>query len=145
MIADTDDHREEIFASLANLPAVFCHRDFWTENIFLSEGKIRLIDWDCAGIGYAGEDIASLAFDEIGTEDLPGYFRRLTASYAGALSGYMPLPRRFGRYIREMILVLFGYRTVQSYMFAGSQEEKDDMALRLQKIYEMRDMTDILY
>ncbi len=143
MIADTDGHREEIFASFRILPAVFCHRDFWTENIFLSDGKIRLIDWDCAGIGYAGEDIASLAFDEIGTEDLLIYFRRLTAAYTGTLSEYMPLPPRFGRFISKMILILFGYRTVRSYMFAGSPEEKEETVRRLQMICEMQDMTDI--
>jgi len=46
------------------LPIVLCHRDFWIENIFLSQGKLRLIDWDCVGWGFAGEDIASLIADD---------------------------------------------------------------------------------
>lgn len=49
MLFDIDDNKEVLFNSFKRLPVVLCHRDFWVENIFLSEGKIRLIDWDCAG------------------------------------------------------------------------------------------------
>lgn len=44
MLIDIDDRKEEIFNNVKNLPVVLCHRDFWLENIFLSDKKPILID-----------------------------------------------------------------------------------------------------
>ena len=140
MLFDIDDNREALFNSLKRLPVVLCHRDFWVENIFLSEGKIRLIDWDCAGFGYLGEDIASLIYDETETKNLHEYFCRLIPAYVKGISEYLEIPRDFNKYIQEMILIIFGYRLVQSHMFTESPEAKEEQVKRLQIIYEMRDM-----
>ena len=140
MLFDIDDNREALFNSLKRLPVVLCHRDFWVENIFLSEGKIRLIDWDCAGFGYLGEDIASLIYDETETKNLHEYFCRLIPAYVKGISEYLEIPRDFNKYIQEMILIIFGYRLVQSHMFTESPKAKEEQVKRLQIIYEMRDM-----
>lgn len=140
MLFDIDNNKETIFNSFKRLPVVLCHRDFWVENIFLSDGKIRLIDWDCAGFGYLGEDIASLIYDETETEDLHEYFHRLIPAYIKGISEYLEIPQDFNKYIQEMILIVFGYRVVQNYMFTESPEVKEEQIKRLQKIYEMRDM-----
>lgn len=140
MITDIDGNREAVFNSLKCLPKVLCHRDFWTENIIVSDGEIRLIDWDCAGLGYLGEDIASLIYDETKTENLHEYFRRLTAAYTGAISEYIEIPRDLNQSIQKFILIVFGYRIVQNYMFTESAEIKEEQIKRLQKIYEMKDM-----
>ena len=140
MLFDIDDNREALFNSIKCLPVVLCHRDFWVENIFLSDRKIRLIDWDCAGFGYLGEDIASLIYDDTRTENLHEYFRRLIPAYIKGISEYLEIPQDFKRYIQEMILIVSGYRIVQNHMFAESPEVKEEQVIRLQKIYEMRDM-----
>ena len=41
-------------------------------------------------------------------------------------------------YIREMILIKFGYRILQKHMFAQSSDEKEKQAAALQKIFEMK-------
>ncbi len=63
------------------MPVVLCHRDLWIENIFLSDGRIRLIDCDCTGWSFIGEDIASLIADYTDVEDLDEYFRKLVPAY----------------------------------------------------------------
>jgi Phosphotransferase enzyme family. len=49
MIIEIDDQSQEIFEHIEKLPIVLCHRDFWVANIFYSNGKILLIDWDTTG------------------------------------------------------------------------------------------------
>ncbi len=140
MLMDIDDNREAVFDSLTQLPVVLCHRDFWIENIFLSDGKIRLIDWDGAGLGYLGEDIASLIYDDTKTEHLNEYYLRLITAYINEISEYIEIPRDFNRYIQKIILIIFGYRIIQDYMFTESPEVKEDQINRLQKIYEMKNI-----
>lgn len=57
--------RDQLLDIFYNLPRTFCHRDFSAGNVFLTktaEGMDQtvVIDWDCAGIGIVGEDIADL-------------------------------------------------------------------------------------
>lgn len=138
MLFDLDENREAVFNSIKSMPVVLCHRDFWVENIFLSEGKVRLIDWDCVGLGYLGEDIASLIYDETTTENLKQYFYRLTSSYKKGIGEYMKIPGEFHQRILDMILILFGYRIVQKHMFTDGRDEKDEQISRLQKLYEIK-------
>jgi len=81
MLIDTQQQAKTIFTNMKRLPVVLCHRDFWIENIFLSDRKIILIDWDCAGWGFMGEDIASLIVDDTDIEYLDEYYRRLIPAY----------------------------------------------------------------
>lgn len=57
-----NNNADEMFRGIEKLPIVLCHRDFWVANIIYSDSdsEIVLIDWDTAGWGYMGEDIASL-------------------------------------------------------------------------------------
>jgi hypothetical protein len=140
MLIDVDDNREALFQALKQLPLVLCHRDFWIENIFFADGKIILIDWDCAGFGPMGEDIASLIVDDTETENLNEYFSRLIPAYCNGISQYIDIPPLMKKLIWEMMLIKFGYRMVQEYLFTSSDEVKKGSVDRLQKIYEMRDM-----
>jgi hypothetical protein len=81
MLIDIDDYKDEIFDKLKTLPVVLCHRDFWNENIFFSDGRIRLIDWDTTGWGFLGEDIASLIVDGMDVERFEENYRRLVPAY----------------------------------------------------------------
>jgi len=138
MLIDIDDHRDEIFDKLRTLPVVLCHRDFWNENIFFSDGLIRLIDWDTTGWGFLGEDVASLIVDGMDVERFEENYNRLVPAYLKGLSEYMDVPAAKEMRILEMILIKFGYRMMQEYMFSESNDEKSWGVNALQKIYGMR-------
>ena len=111
MLIELDENADDIWKQIESLPIVFCHRDFWITNIFYSNGKIRLIDWDTTGWGYLGEDIASLITNE------------------SAITN---------PYILEMMLLKFGYRLVEAYKFGDTEEERQLQLDTLQKIYEIQ-------
>lgn len=137
MLIDIDERREEIFNNIKRLPIVLCHRDFWIENIFVHGGKIRLIDWDTSGWGYVGEDIASLIIDGTDAERIDEYYRKLIPAYCKGLSKHMDISQVEDFHIRAMILIKFGYRILQEYMFSQSPDVKEEQVSLLQKIYEM--------
>ena len=138
MLLDMDDRRDEIFNQIKLLPVVLCHRDYWIENIFHSGGKIRLIDWDTAGWGYMGEDIASLIVDDTEPSFIDEYCRRLVPAYLKGISEYMDLSHIENFHIRDMIIIKFGYRYFQRHMFSQSPDVKNHQIAILQKIYEMK-------
>lgn len=138
MLIDIDDCKDELFGKLKTLPILLCHRDFWNENIFFSDGLIRLIDWDTTGWGILGEDIASLIVDGMGVERFEDNDRRLVPAYLKGLSEYLDVPTAEELCTLEMILIQFGYRMMQEYMFSESTDEKNRGVNALQKIYEMR-------
>jgi thiamine kinase-like enzyme len=140
MIMDIDERKEAIFNELKNLPVVLCHRDFWIENIFVSNSKIQLIDWDCTGWGYIGEDIASLIADDTEARYLEEYYRRIIPAYNKGLSEFTDFSMSENNYIREMIIIKFGYRILQKYLFSQSSDVKNEQTNVLQKIYEMRNI-----
>ncbi|MNC44383.1 hypothetical protein D3C75_932870 [compost metagenome] len=114
-------------------------------NIFYSDGKTILIDWDTAGWGYLGEDLASLIADEADIEHMVEYYRRCIPAYYKGFSDYADISHITDNCVYEMILLMFGYRLIEWHMNAGSgnklQETDDESKLHihtLQKIYEMR-------
>lgn len=140
LLIGIDDDRSAIFGKLRQLPVVFCHRDFWLENIFYTNEGIVLIDWDGAGFGCLGEDIASLIADDTETVCLHDYYRRLIPAYRRGLSPYINLPPVEDSCVWELILLKFGYRILQSYLFSEAPDVKQQAADRLQKLYEMRSL-----
>ena len=139
MLIDLDEHAEEIWNEIEQLPVVLCHRDFWVANIFCSDQKIRVIDWDTAGWGYAGEDIASLLADEADVTHMAENYRRCVKAYYRGFAEYTDVSHIRNSHIREFILFLFGYRLVEGIKFAETQEEKKLQLYTLQKIYEIED------
>ncbi len=99
-----------------------------------------MIDWDEAGFGYLGEDIARLIADDTETDCLHEYYRRLIPAYYRGISQYLDLFSSENNYIWEMIVLKFGYRVMQEYMFSDLPEVKQESVDRLQKIYEIRDI-----
>ena len=145
MLISIDENADEVFRRIEKLPIVLCHRDFWVANIFCSEGKILLIDWDTTGWGYLGEDIASLIADEADVEHMAEHCRRCIPAYYRGFSEHVNLSHVTDHCIYDLILVLFGYRLVEWYLNADAGDERrdanDEKALHLQtlqKIYEMR-------
>jgi len=137
MLIATQKQAEKVFAKIKSLPVVLCHKDFWIENIFSADGKIILIDWDCVGWGYMGEDIASLIVDDTNPKHWNEYYRRLIPAYYKGLSENMDVSMIDNPYIREMVIIKYGYRFVHRYMFAKSSDVKNQQIIALQKIYEM--------
>ncbi len=138
MLIEIDDGREAVFGEFSRLPIVFCHRDLWIENIFVSEDNITLIDWDGAGFGYLGEDIASLIIDDTNNDNLMQYYKRLIVAYRKGISGYIDIPSNLEEVIWKMMLIKFGYRILQGYMFTTVAEDKSEQAEKLQRLFEMR-------
>lgn len=137
MIIDIDNRKDEIFRSLKNLPIVLCHRDFWIENIFFTDGEIRLIDWDTAGWGYLGEDMASLIVDGMNAERFEENYNRLIPAYFKGFMEYMDIPHIYQRSIFEMILIKFGYRMIQDRMFSETHDKNNWGLNALQQVYEI--------
>lgn len=135
MIIDLDKDREAEFLRFSRLPIVISHRDLWQENIIYREGTIDLIDWDCVGWGYLGEDLASLIADDTPTSHLNAWFESLFSNYIkgfqsnGAASVLEP------RDIVVMILIKYGYRLVDEYWFANSKSRKLEIGRRLSVFY----------
>lgn len=140
MLIDLDNHADEIFSLIEKLPIVLCHRDFWVANLFYSDGEIVLIDWDTAGWGYLGEDIASLITDEADVCHMVEYYQKCIPAYYRGFSEYTDVSDVSDHCIYELILAMFGYRLVEWYKFAESSEGKSLHLNTLQKIYEMRHM-----
>ncbi|MBT2761484.1 aminoglycoside phosphotransferase family protein [Paenibacillus sp. ISL-20] len=145
MLIDIDENADEIFNRIEKLPIVLCHRDFWVANIFYSDGKTILMDWDTTGWGYLGEDMASLIADEADIENMVEYYHRCIPAYYKGFSEYADISHITDNCVYELILLMFGYRLVEWYMDAGSanklQETDDERTLHihtLQKIFEIR-------
>lgn len=142
MLIDIDNNADEILSRIEKLPIVLCHRDFWAANIFYSDSQIVLIDWDTAGWGHMGEDIASLISDEVDISHMIEYYQKCIPAYYRGFSEYADVSHISDPCIYELILVMFGYRLVEWYKFAKSPEDKSTHLNTLQKIYEMRSSLD---
>ncbi|RUS46085.1 aminoglycoside phosphotransferase family protein [Cohnella sp. AR92] len=138
MLIDIDEHADEIFARIANLPLVLCHRDFWVANLIYTDGKIVLIDWDTSGWGYLGEDLASLIADEADIDRMVEYYQRCVPAYYKGFSEYAEISPIADTCVYEMILLVFGYRLVERYLHTEDDGEKMKCVQTLQKIHEMK-------
>jgi len=138
MLIDIDKQADEIFLRVSKLPIVLCHRDFWVTNIFYSPDEIVLIDWDTTGWGYLGEDIASLVADDADVVHMIENFKNCIPAYYKGFSQYVDVSHIKDNCIYEIILLMYGYRTVEGYKFAETPEEKTLCLKTLQKIYEMK-------
>lgn len=141
MLIGIDENEDEVWNHIEKLPVVLCHRDFWVANIFCSNDKLISIDWDTAGWGYLGEDIASLIADEADVEHMVEYYHKCSASYYKGFSEYADISHISDNCIYELILLMFGYRLIEWYKF--DREPGKTLWLDvLQKIYEMKAVND---
>ena len=137
MLIAVQTNADAVFQSIYRLPQVLCHWDYWTENIFIQNDGIVAIDWDCAGFGAIGEDIASLIADETDPAQIGVYAQRLIPAYYSGLRETMVLPPMNTLPIRDMILLKFGYRFLQQILFANDTKAKEQAILALEQIYSM--------
>lgn len=59
ILALTDRIERELLR--CELPLVLCHNDTVPQNFILGDGKLRLVDWDYAGLGWACFELGSFA------------------------------------------------------------------------------------
>jgi len=143
MIIDMDENEGQIWSRIEQLPLVLCHRDVWMENIFYSDGKVILIDWDTFGWGYLGEGIANLIVDEADYEYMLERYQRCVLAYYRGFSEYADISAVSDHCIFEMALFMQGYKLVGWYMDAlnANLDWARELNLNtLQKIYEMREL-----
>lgn len=141
MLFDTDERQDAIFDNFKSLPIVFCQRDFWIENIFCDNGNIIVIDWDTAGWGYLGEDIAQLIFDDTDDKCFDEYFINLIPAYYKGFAEFSGVSEEVIKHskaaIRDFLLISYGYRTAQRHMFTENTEEQKKSERELQNIYNI--------
>jgi len=136
MMYNIDDDMEAVFNKISKLPIVLCHRDYWVENIFFADGKIFAIDWDTAGWGYLGEDLASLIADDNDFGNFEEYCQKLIPAYNNGISQHIDIANICDNYVREIILIKFGYRIMRGFMFADDNAKREEALDALQKIFE---------
>jgi hypothetical protein len=142
MLFDVDERQDKIFENFKCLPVVLCQRDYWIQNIFYNNGNIIAIDWDTAGWGYLGEDIAQLVSDDIDFKYFNEYLDRLVPAY---YEGFTEFAKVTGDDIKnskasicDFILIMRGYWKAQKYMFTESTEEKEHAEIELQNFFELK-------
>jgi hypothetical protein len=89
-----------------------------------------------------GEDIISLIADEADVGHMVEYYQKCVPAYYRGFSEYADVSHFSDLYIRERIIMHFGYRIVEWYKFAKTPEEKMLHLNTLQKIYEIADKPD---
>lgn len=137
MLITVDDTADAILARMKTLPVVLCQRDYWVANILCCGDKLRIIDWDTAGWGYLGEDIASLIADEADVEHMAEYYFRCVSAYYNGFSEFSQAAPAGERCVYEQMLLMFGYRLVEWYQAAQSSGDKSLQIDTLQKLYEI--------
>ncbi|MFV0399682.1 MAG: phosphotransferase [Oscillospiraceae bacterium] len=135
-----EDDLPEIMARIEKLPVVLCHRDLWLENIFFRDGEIVLIDWDTAGWGYLGEDIASLIADDVTVDHMTDYYCSFIPAYYRGLAEHIDVSGISDHCIREMILLRFGYRFVGDYFYGETEEQRAEALRGMQAVYDMKEI-----
>jgi len=138
MLIDLDAREHQAFEQLNQLPIVLCHRDYWNTNIFYVNQGIVAIDWDTTGFGYFGEDMASLIADETNPKHMGDYFKYCVPAYVKGFSQYVDIKTDVFKQVHDLILMMFGYRLVETYKFAEKEADKILAKDSLQAFYDMK-------
>jgi thiamine kinase-like enzyme len=107
-------------------------------NLIYTDEKIAIIDWDTTGWGYLGEDLASLIADEADINHMVEYYQRCVPAYYKGFSEFVDVSPITDHYVHEMIILGFGYRLVEWYLYTEDDEAKMNHVHTLEKIYEMK-------
>jgi hypothetical protein len=139
MLLQADENADKIIERLDKLPIVMGHGDFWFANIFYVKGTIVLVDWDCAGWSYLGEDASQLITDEVDAPKISKYACKFAPAYYKGFSEYADISG-VDYFIREMLPVILGISLIKHYQESETADEKALQIDILQQIYEMREM-----
>ena len=137
MLIEIDNTADDLWKRIQKLPVVFCHRDPFVWNAFVTNDVVTYIDWDSAGWGYMGEDIVNLLADSADIENLVKNYRQCVPAYCHGFAQYADISHVSSLYIIERIIMHFGYRLVEGYMLAQSSDEKKCNLDTLQRFCEI--------
>ncbi|MCL2776076.1 MAG: aminoglycoside phosphotransferase family protein [Oscillospiraceae bacterium] len=140
MLTNTDNI-ENTMSRISSFPVTLCHRDMWHTNVFLSGNIITLIDWDCTGWGFVGEDVIQMIgelFDDrvFDVAYFGDYSRRLLSAYLRGASDYIDAGFLTYEIVRD-IYTLWGNGLFWRYKYSDSESEKKRYIDILQKMYEI--------
>jgi len=138
MMIEIDENEERVWREIGKLPIVLCQRDFWNANIFYTENQIICIDWDTTGWGRLGEDIASLIADVEDSGNIVECFKRCVPAYLSGFSEYHRVDNISRATIYHLIIVMFGYRYIENYKFAKTDQDKKLSRDILKKLFNIR-------
>lgn len=118
-----DEEFKLLAGRAARQPAVyFLHRDFQSRNLMISDGKIRIIDFQGARLGPLGYDLASLLIDPYAR--LPEQLQHeLLEHYLGHLCKYGLDDRAFAKGYPFLALQR-NLQILGAYAFLGFQKNK---------------------
>lgn len=93
---------EKVVSQLETTPFVFCHRDFHSRNLMITQGEIRTIDFQDGGFGPFCYDLTSLFYDSYVLLN-PASQRKFLSFYWDKLEG--SLKRAIGSLQRAELLI----------------------------------------
>lgn len=109
-----------------------------TPDLIDADGGIVLLDWDTAGWGYLGEDLASLLADEADVPRMLELYQRCVPAYYAGFAEHADVADITDDCVVELILVLFGYRLIEWFLDATSPEERAAQVATLEQIHLMQ-------
>lgn len=135
------DQGKEVLSGLsARLPRTLCHGDAYHDNIFLMpDGRVCLIDWDTAGIGYLGEDSVDMvmecfAYADQPTDGFEAFWQEVTCAYRATAGGPQDTD------LLEIAMLAWGYRIADMafyYLKEGKDAQKDRCVEVLKALVQM--------
>lgn len=136
MMIDLDTHFDELWKEMSYQPLILTHRDFWIENIIKTKDGLIILDWDCVGLGFLGEDLASIIGDDTtNTQMAEGLKYWISAYNLGLSDAHFPFYVT-DRMVVQLIVMKYGYRWIQSYMFSEDASECIKIQSRFQLLYD---------
>jgi len=149
IIISNDDELETLFKNIAQMPIVLCHGDVWCHNVFYSDGKITLIDWESINWGHAFDDILHLVSDmiipysdifTINIESLDEYYRRFMSAYLKSFSEHADISQINYSYMWKKFITDFGYGVIGWYLSAETEKAKRRHIDELQKFHQLQEI-----
>ena len=138
LIIEIDQSEEKVWNEINKLPVVFSQRDYWNTNIFYRDNGIICIDWDTAGWGRLGEDISSLVADVEEPSLIVESFVRCVPAYLNGFSEFYDVSHISKKPFYYLIIIMFGYRFIENYKFAKTDQDKKLYLEILERLYSIR-------
>lgn len=125
ILNDYANQANEILKSFRTIPITLCHGDVHHDNIIINmnsgKDQIYLVDWDCAGYGYLGEDIIDILMEAFVYTDkdvslLPKYKQKIFEGYRKGTRNKNIEFKMNDKLIKDMLILSWGYRILDLFL-----------------------------
>jgi aminoglycoside/choline kinase family phosphotransferase len=136
LTASWEEERRVMAERAAAIPAVCMHRDFQSENILITDGRVRFVDYQGARLGPPHYDAAALLFDpyvDIGygmIDDLTGYYLTKTGAVSESGDFYLCAAQR-------LMQALGAYANLS--LHKGKPRYREFIPVALERLYYVLD------